>query len=67
MPKKANSLPTVVQRVSTNPMVMQYLSALVRTGLYGKNETEVAEHLIRKEIARMIATNELEKLPDYEL
>lgn len=66
MPKKPNSLPTVTQRVSTNPMVMRYLERLVKTGLYGKNETEVAEHLIRQQIRRMIESNELERLPDFD-
>jgi hypothetical protein len=41
--------------VSTTPLVHGYLSALVDTGLYGKNPAEAAERLIAKGVEVALA------------
>lgn len=65
MPKPKNILPTEPLRLSTTPVVIRYLKQLVLTGLYGKNETEAAEQLIRTALKRQIKDGELHKLPEY--
>jgi hypothetical protein len=48
MARKPNPVKSVQITVSTTPLVHGYLSALVDTGLYGKNPAEAAERLIAK-------------------
>ena len=50
MARKPNPVKSVQITVSTTPLVHGYLSALVDTGLYGKNPAEAAERLIAKGI-----------------
>ncbi len=59
--RSGNSLETTKLTLSTNPVVVKYLEALVQTGLYGKNPSEAAEQLIRQELKRLIDSKELEK------
>lgn len=40
--------------ISTTPPVVQYLEALVTTGLYGKTTPEAAERLISQRIEQLI-------------
>jgi len=54
MTKSRNSVETVIKRISTTPMVEEYLYSLVRTGLYGKNPAEAAERLIAESIKSLI-------------
>ena len=46
MARKPNPVKSVQITVSTTPLVHGYLSALVDTGLYGKNPAEAAERLV---------------------
>ena len=51
--RTGNSLETTKITISTNPLVVKYLEALVQTGFYGKNPSEAAEQLIRQELKRL--------------
>ncbi|MGH7896429.1 MAG: hypothetical protein ACREQQ_00635 [Candidatus Binatia bacterium] len=53
MPRSPNPLPTVQITVSTTPQVQQYLTELVKGGLYGKNVAEAAERLIAQSVERL--------------
>jgi hypothetical protein len=55
MARKPNAVKSVQITVSTTPLVHGYLSALVATGLYGKNPAEAAERLIAKGIELALA------------
>jgi hypothetical protein len=48
MARKHNAVKTVRITVSTTPLLHEYLSALVTTGLYGKNAADAAERLIAR-------------------
>lgn len=63
MARIPNKLPTVKLPISTNPAVIRYLTALVPTGLYGKNETEAAERLLTRAIEALIKDGVLERVP----
>jgi hypothetical protein len=54
MPRKKNQVQTVPVTISTTPPVVQYLEALVTTGLYGKTTPEAAERLISQRIEQLI-------------
>src|SRR5262244_2457697 len=55
MARKPNPVKSVQITVSTTPLVHGYLSALVDTGLYGKNAAEAAERLIAKGVEVALA------------
>ncbi|CEF48621.1 unnamed protein product [uncultured bacterium] len=55
MARKPNPVKSIQITVSTTPLVHGYLSALVDTGLYGKNPAEAAERLIAKGIEVALA------------
>jgi hypothetical protein len=59
MPKQHNKVPTKTFTVSTTPQVWRYLAQLVRKGIYGKTEPEVAERLISKGIEAFIEKGRL--------
>jgi hypothetical protein len=52
---KTQPVKSVQITVSTTPLVHGYLSALVDTGLYGKNPAEAAERLIAKGVEVALA------------
>ena len=66
MPKPKNLLPTKEIRLASNPQVFYMLRQLVATGLYGKNEAEAAEQLVRQELRRMATNGELTVPEPYE-
>ena len=47
MARARNSVDTVKVQLSTTPEVVQALDTLSRTGMFGKNPSEVAEELLR--------------------
>jgi hypothetical protein len=55
MARKPNPVKSVQITVSTTPLVHGYLSALVGTGLYGKNAAETAERLIARGVEVALA------------
>jgi hypothetical protein len=55
MARKPNPVKSVQITISTTPLVYGYLSALVDTGLYGKNAAEAAERLIAKGVEVALA------------
>lgn len=55
MARKPNPVKSVQITVSTTPLVHGYLSALVDTGLYGKNPAEAAERLIARGVEVALA------------
>src|SRR4029077_5984397 len=55
MARKPNPVKSVQITVSTTALVHGYLSALVETGLYGKNPAEAAERLIAKGVEVALA------------
>jgi hypothetical protein len=61
MPRKRNQLETVALTVSTTPPVVDYLEALVDSGLYGKNPAEAAERLIALGIEDLIRQGTLRR------
>lgn len=64
MPKSRNSIETVVIKISTTPMIKKYLRSLVKTGLYGKTEAEVADRLLAEGIKDLIGEGFLSKLTE---
>ena len=61
MARGQNALPSVQITVSTTPTVRDYLSALVATGLYGKNPADAAERLLAKGIEQAISAGTIMK------
>jgi len=55
MARKPNPIKSVQITVSTTPLLHSYLSALVDTGLYGKNAAEAAERLLAKGVEVALA------------
>lgn len=64
----ANLLKTAEKPInlSLNVVLVKYLRALLRTGLYGANYSQVVEELLRQRIAQLIDDEKL-KLQDEEL
>lgn len=64
----ANLLKTAEKPInlSLNVVLVKYLRALLRTGLYGANYSQVVEELLRQRIAQLIDSEKL-KLQDEEL
>ncbi len=54
MTRKRNSIETVQTRISTTPVVLEYLDGLVDSGLYGKTPAEAAERLIARGIEEIV-------------
>lgn len=54
MARKENQLETVQLTISTTEKVVDFLRALVDTGLYGKNAAEAAERLLAQSLAQLI-------------
>ena len=48
MARNSNDLETETFTVSTNPLIVERLKALVQTGYYGKNHAEAAERLLAR-------------------
>jgi hypothetical protein len=61
MARAQNALPSVKITVSTTPTIRDYLSALVSTGLYGKNPADAAERLLAKGIEQAISAGTIMK------
>jgi hypothetical protein len=59
MARSENTIPTKLTKVSTNPLIREYLEELVLTGLYGKNAAEAAERLVSQELRRLIDAGQL--------
>jgi len=59
MARAKNQVETMQLVVSTTPAVVEYLQALVCTGLYGKNPTEAAERLLARTLEVMIQEGRL--------
>lgn len=53
MPRENNLLATEKLTLSTNPLIVERLERLVRTGFYGKNPAEAAERLVAKTLEKM--------------
>lgn len=63
MARAQNPLPSIKITVSTTQKVRDYLSALVSTGLYGKNPADAAERLLAKGIEQAILSGTITKQP----
>ncbi|NIR29534.1 MAG: hypothetical protein GWN84_09540 [Gammaproteobacteria bacterium] len=61
MPRKKNQLTTVSITLSTTQAVVDYLQALVESGLYGKNPAEAAERLTARGIEDLIERGKLQR------
>lgn len=61
MPRERNSVGTRKLHLSTTPEVLSALDALVRTGLFGKTRTEVAEELLRLKVREQVTSGWLER------
>lgn len=61
MARAQNAIPSVQITVSTTPAIRDYLSALVTTGLYGKNPADAAERLLAKGIEQAISAGTITK------
>lgn len=61
MPRKKNQLTTVSITLSTTQAVVDYLEALVESGLYGKNPAEAAERLIARGIEDLVERGKLQR------
>jgi hypothetical protein len=59
MARRKNQVETVPVTISTTPPIVQYLEALVTTGLYGKTTPEAAERLIAQRIEQLIQDGSL--------
>lgn len=59
MPRSENTIPTKLTKISSNPVIREYLEELVLTGLYGKNAAEAAERLLSQELKRLIDCGQL--------
>lgn len=55
MPKAQNLIKTEHLTISTTPPIVECLTRLVATGLYGKNHAEAAERLLSRAIEELIA------------
>ena len=47
--------------LSTTPQVLAALDALIRTGLFGKTRTEIAEELLRVKVRETVTEGWLER------
>ncbi len=63
VPREKNQLETAQLTLATTPAVVSYLRELVKTGLYGKNQSDAAERLLSATLEQMVRDGRLEKLP----
>ena len=61
MPRDRNTIATKKLHLSTTPQVVAVLDALVRTGLFGKTRTEVAEEILRVKVRDAVTDGWLER------
>jgi hypothetical protein len=61
MPRDKNTVSTAKVHLSTTPQVLSSLDALVKTGLFGKTRTEVAEELLRLKVREAVAEGWVER------
>jgi hypothetical protein len=61
--RNPNQLETALVTISTTPLVVRHLQALVETGFYGKNYTEAAERLLAATLAAMVRSGDLMPAP----
>jgi hypothetical protein len=54
MPRARNAVVTEKLHLSTTPRVLDALDALVKTEMFGKTRTEVAEELMRLKLREII-------------
>ncbi len=60
MPRRPNSIKTVLITISTTEPVERHLETLVETGFYGKNPAEAAERLVARGIEQLLRDGKLE-------
>jgi hypothetical protein len=60
MARTPNAIETETLTLSTTPQVRRYLSQLLESGLYGKNEAEAAERLLVRAIEELAEKGQLE-------
>jgi hypothetical protein len=61
MPRDRNTIATKKLHLSTTAQVLAVLDAFVRTGLFGKTRTEVAEELLRVKVRDAVTDGWLER------
>ncbi len=61
MARRQNSVGTEKLHLSTTPQVLAALDALIRTGLFGKTRTEIAEELLRMKVRETVTEGWLER------
>jgi hypothetical protein len=61
VPRDRNIVGTKKLHLSTTTQVLDALDALVRTGLFGKTRTEVAEELLRVKVREAVSVGWLER------
>lgn len=61
MARGKNQLETAGLSISTTPIVIEHLQALVRTGFYGKNHTEAAERILAATLERMVREGQIKR------
>ena len=61
MARKKNPLESVSIRFSGNRVIVEYLSDLVKTGLYGRTPGEAAERLVSQGLERLIEQRTLSR------
>jgi len=54
-----NTVPTAELKLSTTDQVVAYLEKLARTGMFGKNPSEVAEQLLREKLREIYDLREI--------
>ena len=63
MPRERNTIATRQITISTTERVVEYLTELNRTGLWGKNPAEAAERLVAEGIRQLIEKSALAAQP----
>lgn len=63
MGRKPNTVETVPLNLNTTPQVIALLEQLAKTGLYGKNPTEVGESLLRERLREIFGEKQVAGSP----
>ena len=63
MARAPNTVETEKLHLSTTPQVLAALDGLVKTGMFGKTRTEVAEELMRLKLREIVAKGWLDGMP----
>jgi pyruvate/oxaloacetate carboxyltransferase len=63
MARTQNTVPTEKLHLSTTPQVLAALDGLVKTGMFGKTRTEVAEELMRLKLRDLVTQGWLDAKP----